>query len=356
MRYQSEQADALEAYVLRSFSLPATAHHLYSAIRWIERRKDVGLCGRVIAGYRELSDTARIDIGSIKPALLALQERGLIALRIGLPIKGARVATEIRRSTLDEIKARSRAGDDIAARLAAALTGRAFRFHGETISPTWSVCHTGRVISAKPNIQGEPEAKRWNGLAVGLTSGRALVHADIRQAEPTVIKHLLGIPADRDLYAEFMRGAGCDRDAAKKAVNMLAYCRDSLACFRHWPAAAGDSLRDYVEPLAAYKARLLADARRTRTVHTCTGRSIIAGERRRIHAGHVLNWRVQGTVADIVNAACLDILSRTAVLVPVHDAVYAVVSEADVDSVAASMVDEARRHGLGLDARTNVRR
>ena len=358
VKYESEKADALDMYVSRAVPLRGPARHLYFAIRRLEIRRNVGLCRLVFAPYDDLADEAAIDRKSVKNALVALQQLGLISLRIGTPIKGGRDATEIRRSTLDEIKARSRVGDDAAERLATALTGRALRFHDRTVRPTWNVSLTGRVCSSSPDIQGKKPADRATGLAAGLTQGFVLVHADIRQAEPGIVKHLLGFPVERDLYAQYMKGAGCDRDEAKRRLNALQYCANTIAYFRHWPSASQDALRDYVEALAEYKAALFAQARKSRCVTTCTGRTIFAEKaaNKRLHAGRVLNWRVQGTVADIINAASLDILACTKVLVPVHDSIYAILAEADAGTVASSIETHAWTHGLPSRVRVEITR
>lgn len=353
MSYPSERADTLEVYVHKTHALSGPAHHLYHALRWIEREKS-GLCRTVFAGYRELSAEAAIDITSVKPALLALQTDGLIELTIGRPVKADKTATAIRRKTLDELKAKSMQGDDDARRLATALSSMAFAFGDRTICPTWTVGRTGRVCSSKPNIQGISTVDRLAGLKAGLRQGVVLVHADIRQAEPTIIKHMIGIPADRDLYRQYMNTTGCPRAEAKKAINALAYCRNTLACFNHWTVPAQEALRDYVHRLADYKRDLHAESRRTRAVTTFTGRTISAEKGIRIHPGRVMNWRVQGTVADVVNAACIRLLDCVSALVPLHDAIYAVLPTDKAGNVQAAIIAKAREVGLLLTVTTEV--
>lgn len=354
MQYPSEKADSLERYVRKTFSLPRTARHLYSAMRWLEMNKKARCCGEVFAGYREIAEEAGIDIRSVKPALQALQTAGLVEVVIGCPIKSQKCATSIRRKTLDEIKSQSTQGDGDAHRLAAALSKMAFRFGEKVIKPCWTVGRTGRVCSSKPNIQGMAPADRLAGLKAGFKDGYALVHADIKQAEPSVIKHLLKIPQERDLYRQYMDATHCRRDQAKKAINSLAYCRNSMACFEHWPPLAQTALRDYIEALADYKKELLVECRKSRIVRTITGRVIVAEKGGRLHAGRVMNWRVQGTVADIVNAACLRLLDSATVIVPLHDAVYAAIPNDKTPLVEAAITDKAREVGLTLKVETQV--
>jgi len=353
MTYPSDKADFLETYVRQRFPLRGPPLHIYAGLRWMERKKS-GFCRPVYINQRDIADISGINVKSVKPSLAEMMELGVIDWKNGTPIKGGKIATMIRRKTLAELQARLALGDDDACRLARALSGRSFVFEGDTVKPTWTPAHTGRVCSSNPNVQGKPSAARLAGLRAGLRQGQVLVHADIRQAEPTLIKHLLHIPVDRDLYAEYMAVMGCPKPDAKKAINTLAYCKATLAVFAHWPEAAQAALRDYVEPLAEYKAKLFAASRRTRSVTTLTGRTINAGKGVRLHPGTIMNWRIQGTVADVVNAACLRLLDCASVLVPLHDAVYAVVPTDQAATVEASITDKAREVGLPLTVKPEV--
>ncbi len=355
MSYPSERADSLELYVRKAVSLSGKAHHLYGAMRWLEREKS-GLCRKVIARYRDIASHASIDIKSVKSALQELQTAGLIELTIGSAIKSDHLATVIRRKTLDEIKMRFTQGDDNAHRLATALSGRTFYFVDKIVKPCWTVGVTGRLSSSDPNIQGTKgkDSARVAGLKPGLKQGQILVHADIRQAEPMVILNILKMPLERDLYQEYANATGCSRDNAKTPVNTLAYCKNSLACFNHWPEPAQSVLRDYVEKLADYKAMLFATSRRTRTVTTHTGRSMVAVKGRHFHAGIAMNWRVQGTIADIVNDACLRLLDCASVIVPVHDAVYAILPVDKAGIVEVAITEKVREIGLSLQIKVAV--
>ena len=113
-------------------------------------------------------------------------------------------------------------------------------------------------------------------------------------------------------------------------------------------------LRDYVEKLADYKAMLFATSRRTRTVTTLTGRSMVAEKGRHIHAGIAMNWRVQGTIADIVNDACLRLLDCASVIVPVHDAVYAVLPVDKAGLIDETITEKVREIGLSLQIKVEL--
>lgn len=352
--YPSEKADSLEYYVRQTFRFPRTAQHVYGAIRWLERQKRVGLCKMVFVGYREIAEEAHIDVKSVRKALEQLQMTGLVEVVFGSPIKTLKLATSIRRKTLDEIKALSRQGEDDASRLAKALFNMKIRFGDKIITPSWSVGRTGRVCSSKPNIQGKNHAERLAGLKGGLTDSHVLVYADIEKAEPTIVKHLLKIPKTRDLYRQYMDATGSSRPVAKKAINMLNYCRDSRACFSHWPEQAQVVLSDYVQKLVDYKKDLVLKARKEKRVATLTGRIIVTEKGRRLHAGHPMNWRIQGTVADLVNFACLRLLSFASVVLPEHDGIYAIVPKDKVPLVKGLLMERAREMGLPLTVKAEV--
>jgi hypothetical protein len=352
MNYPSAEADSLESFVRKTFRLPPRAQNLYCGLRWLEKSK-LGFCKPVCAGFRDISEEAGIGIGFVKPALLDLQEKGLIHLEIGSPIKAKKKATSIQRLTLDEVKTRTTQGDHSCHRLAQALYARpALLFNGIAVKPSWSVAGTGRVMSSGPNIQGMPGAERIAGLQSGLTQGQVLVDADIKQADPTVIKSLIGIPLERDLYQEYANVSGCSRDDAKKPVNTLAYCLRLDGYFGHLSKPAQAVLRDYYTALKIYRTTLFAEARRQHGITTMTGRFMNAVPGKRLHAGKVLCWRVQGTVADIISAACLRLLDIATVVMPVHDAILAILPTERAGIVAGTIQDEA--HKIGLTVRVKV--
>jgi len=351
MIYPSEKADSLEMYVRRTFTLTSSAAHVYAGLRWLERDDRSGFCRTVIKGHRDIAKAVRVNKCTVNHALLELQEKGLIDLILGNSIRSKKEATSVRRRTLEEIKARFMVGDDVAHRLARELSKRSFKFDGKLFHPTWTPGHTGRISSSQPNVQGFKSKERLAGLLARMKPGFVLVHADIKQAEPTLIKHVLGIPNTRDIYADYATAAGCSRDEAKKPVNTLSYCRRSLACFGHWLMEAQDVLRDYAQALDAYKIDLYEKSIKSRSVTTLTGRTISAENRTkqtRVHRGHYLNWRIQGTIADVINAAALNLLEHVDVLIPVHDALYVIIPQDKAAVVEKLIHEEGRKAGLSL--------
>jgi hypothetical protein len=286
-----------------------------------------------------------------------MQEKGVMEVKIGSPIKKDAKATEFRRLTLAEIKTRLPPDSD-ARKLAKALASRPFDFEGELKRPCWNAGHTGRVCSKHPNFQGLPANRRVQGLMQNVGLGRMLVCADIKQAEPTIIKHILGFPKETDLYALLMEAAGVDRQKSKDMLNALAYSRNTQGFFSHWPdrAQSDATLRSYADQLHRYKQALLKDVRKSRTVTTLTGRRVAVEKGMRLHAGMPFNWRVQGTVADIINPVCLALLDISKVVIPMHDAIYAVLPDNSATAFVADMITvRAREIGIVISVQTEVK-
>lgn len=355
--YPSVLADVLDDYVRRMFTTTRTASHLYTALRWVERERGNRFCETVFTSYRELATFARIDVKSVPSALVELQALGLIALQVGSPRLAERQGTAIARTAIESIRGVKHPQTETAAFLASALTGRAIMFNGAEVRPTFTVSLTGRVGSKRPNLQGLPEAERMAGLSNDIPAGFALFCADIKQAEPTVIKHVLRTPAKTDLYAAWMTVTGAKRPEAKKQINRIAYTKNAEGCARHWPQAAQDhpELKAYVKDLVAYRDKLAVAARKNKRVTTLSGRAITWGSGTRPHKGNFLNWQVQGTVADIVNAACVDLITSAAALLPVHDAVYAVLPlSLGKNHVADLLKQKASALGLRIEVKSAV--
>lgn len=353
-------AHQAEKYVFKRFNcLSHTALHIYAGIRFLEEEQR-GFCCQVFADYRAIARVSHVTKNAVRDGLLCLMEAGLVNAEIGSPVKDDKRATMLTRVCVDDLKRNSPDQEGIAQRLADALKRMPFMFKGKTVTPLWSVARTGRVCSAKPNIQGLKEPVRVEGLCEGLPVGHTLEHADIKSADPTVIKHVLNMPQDADLYTCYMHAAECDRKAAKIKVNMLAYVRDSPAVFQYWPEAARNDpvLSEYVMKLQEYKTNLFCQAQKTRSVTTLTGRPIAAETGERLHAGRVFNWRIQGTIADIVNDAALELIDRPEVktVVPLHDALYVVRTGGEEGAVETALLTQAQKLGIQIQVATECKR
>ena len=355
--YPIERAIALEKYVRYKIPLSLLGYRMYEAIKWLEMKKS-GLCQLVFAGYDELTSESRIDQRNIKKTLVELREQGVMAVKIGTPIKNGGIATEIRRFTIAEIK-ELHPHDDDAAKLAEKLRAVPFEFEGEKICPYWDAGITGRVSAKRPGFQTYNDIRRWKGLTRDVRPGMMMVYSDVKQAEPTVIKHLLNLPLETDLYGLLTEATGFNRKAVKKMMNALAYGPNSLAYFAHWPEKAkrDSTLRTYAERLQGYKTELLREARTAWTVKTLQGRLVaVRKDGKRLHAGRPLNWRVQGTVADIINPVCLGLFEKAELVIPLHDGIYALLPAAIGETYVADLITEgARQIGIAVKVVTQVK-
>lgn len=140
---------------------------------------------------------------------------------------------------------------------------------------------------------------------------------------------------------------------------MLAYASSAIRIVKHWPAKAQNVFMPYAEALDAYKDALWEKGKprnkQRRFVHTLDGTKIVVDKSKQPHHGTILNWQIQGTVADITNGACLKILELEAskgwkLCFPVHDAVYVIGIPEQAVEINHIMEDEAQRLGLSLTA------
>jgi DNA polymerase I-like protein with 3'-5' exonuclease and polymerase domains len=95
-----------------------------------------------------------------------------------------------------------------------------------------------------------------------------------------------------------------------------------------------------------------------RFADTLGGSRISADRGQRNHKGRVFNWRIQGTVADIINSASLEIIQREKtegwmLLFPVHDSIYVVGKIQQSEELKQVIVRKAK--DLGLDLSVDVK-
>ena len=81
-------------------------------------------------------------------------------------------------------------------------------------------------------------------------------------------------------------------------------------------------------------------------MHTVTGRKIEANRAEPPHRGQILSWKIQGTVADITNAACVEIIERESsegwqFCFPAHDSVYVIGTPEQAPEIAAILKQKA---------------
>jgi hypothetical protein len=183
----------------------------------------------------------------------------------------------------------------------ARLAARGIRLDGELVHPRIGVgtC-TGRVTYTAPALQGVPKAERPARLTPA-TPGRRFVRADYGQIEPRILltilhdRGLIAWAPGEDLYRTLC-GDAIDRESAKVAVN-------SLINGGRPPEGASGRLAEFIEAADAYRGELARRAEAEGLVLTLTGRAIPLPADEENHAGKAVNRVLQGTAADIFNAA-----------------------------------------------------
>jgi hypothetical protein len=187
----------------------------------------------------------------------------------------------------------------------AQLQSRGIRLDGRLVHPritvgtcTGRVCYTG----TDPHLQGLPKSDRLARLGP-VVDGRVFVQADYALIEPRILHSLLrqrGLIAwepGLDLYLT-LGGDQANRDQLKTAVN-------SLIKGGAPPSDATGRLAEFIQAAASYRAELARQARVEGFVRTLTGRHIALAADEENHSGKAVNRVVQGSAADIFNAAAL---------------------------------------------------
>ncbi len=361
--FNFEQAEKLENYVRNRYrnQLSNGALSFYFCAFQPLERAGLGLCEPITATYPKLAAAGFRSPSRLREVLDSLAGV-LCEVETGTPIKGqdGKEATRLRRYSLHELmngEPRRKLIDYAPAdarELAEILFSRTFAYGKETACrPSWNVLRTGRVQSSKPNIQGDSEAKRAANLCAGLQPGQVLIYADYKAAEPSIIQKTIGYSFDSDPYQKAAGLLGIDRKSAKPKVNSLAYHPNSKTALSFWQCPPAEKeFMQYAEALTAYKEKLWTIGKprnkKRRYVHTLTGRKIEADRGRAAHRGKVLAWQIQGTVADILNAACLKIIEQETskgwkLCAPLHDAAYVIGTAEQAEEIKEIMEAEAAR-------------
>ncbi|MCF7855429.1 MAG: hypothetical protein K9N51_11575 [Candidatus Pacebacteria bacterium] len=331
-------------------------------IPYLERKHGVGFTGRVAASFTDIAEAGCMARTGLRGILTELQ--GIVAwVNIGSPVKGGKRATLIKRYTLPQLmqKEQHEARAD-AERLKQVLSGRDFTFNGKPCRPSWQILRTGRVQASEPNVQGMSKRNRAIGLATGLQDDDVLFCLDYRQAEPTIIQHLIGCSFREDIYNVVCEAFQYSRYMGKKHTNMLHYAKaDPTKLLDNWPETLQDKLRAYTKQLEDYRNQLWHKGRKTRKLRrhtkTLTGRIIEADKAQQVHRGQLFSWHLQGSVADVLNAVCLRIIDQETrrgwrFLLPVHDSVY-VIGKADHETELQSIMTEATS-AIGVDLNVKI--
>ena len=275
---------------------------------------------------------------------------------------------------------------DVLPKLVNPATGRIHTSYNQTVAAT------GRLSSSDPNLQNIPvrtEEGRRVRTAFVAPEGRVLMSIDYSQIELRVLAHLAGPGGFARAFAE---GADVHRRTAAevfevmeplvvpeqrriaKAVNFgivygqTAYgLSESLGISRAEARRIIERYNARYPELAAYRERVLTEARATGSVTTLLGRhrpitDLQAANRNVRMAAEraAINMPVQGSAADIIKLAMVDVHRRLAqdfpgqhMIMQVHDEL---VFEVDADQVDAirTMVVERMESALEIDVPLKV--
>lgn len=335
---------------------------------FLEQRKS-GFCKTVIASYEEIGNAACKDYSGLKKLLLELKKY-LCDIQFGSN-KGKKIATTIRRYTIAELSERIKQTGLTdnepahAKELSAILENRIFVYGTDlACNPFWNIKKTGRIYSKDPHVQGDSKEKRGGNLLYGLKDEQFLFDVDIKHAEPSIIQQVIGYSFDNkdpyNLYAGIMQ---IPRDMAKQEINMLAYCEKAVRVVEHWKPELQKWFMSYAQELDKYKEKLWESGKPfkplRRFVDTLGNTRIFADKGKRTHRGQLMNWHIQGTVADIINVACLEVISLEnekgwRFLFPVHDSFYVIGKEVHAKELEQIVVSKAKNLNLNLSVEVNL--
>jgi DNA polymerase-1 len=237
-----------------------------------------------------------------------------------------------------------------------------------------AVAATGRLSSSDPNLQNipirTPTGREIRGAFVA-EPGFMLISADYSQIELRVLAHLSGDEAlteafrrgedvhDRTAERVFGANSGLDPHELRRRAKIINYAllygktAFTLAKDIGVPqAAAQDFIHAYFAGYPAvrgYIDRTLADARASGIVRTMTGRRRLVPELKSANGmiraaaeRETVNMPIQGTAADILKKAMIDVAAALAarggasrMILTVHDELLFEAPDAEADDVAA---------------------
>lgn len=364
----------LRDYVSKKYSqvLTNTQLHFYFDLAIFEQDQN-GLCKPISANYNDLAKITHTAKGSVETSLPKLEQENLIELVIGETGPYSKIATTIRRRDISELKTKQykKCLKDykpvIAKEVAEILNQRGFIYQGRMVNPKFVPRSTGRIYSNSPNLQGEKNKnnERIKGLVSGLERDEVLIECDFKHAEPTIVKSLIpeiDLTQYPDLYQQLADEENISRDDAKTKVNSLANNKSAKYFVNHWTIPEDSIFHQYAIAIDNLKVKTWEQGKPIkgqirRHTKTLLGTVIECPKGEIMHKGQLLNRKIQGTVADIVNNASLEILNKEqekqwTYLIPVHDSVI-VKSKRDCSKQIAEIME---RHALksGVEIKVKI--
>lgn len=370
--YSYDEADKLHNFVRKMSyfkKLNNTALHIYFQGMYELEKKTTGLCQPTTASYREIAKYSNVSFQSIKKALDVLNGK-LCDIDIGQPRKSEKIATRFRRYTIKELQ-----DGNIyqklknerplpALKLQEIMRTRELIYNGEIVKPLWSIAKTGRLYTSNPNVQNIPKGKRYACLAQGLKDGEVVFNIDYRKAEPSVLKHTMKFESESDQYDTLNDILGITRNEAKIKLNSLHYISiDPIKIVETWPSNAQHLFMPYAEALHNFREKLWIESKPEgkgqRAIKTLCGSIIIADRGNAPHKGKLVNWYAQGSVSDLLNQVCIDIIEEESsegwrFLYPLHDAALVIGKPEQSNKLKEIFERIPQRYGLNMQVDCSV--
>jgi predicted transcriptional regulator len=328
---------------------------LFLCLQMIEKEP----CEPVTMKLQDIAKIIPFDRGNLSKQLKRLKEHGLIDYEAGEPLKRGGLATSFKRLTINEIES-GKMNQKIkkekmtsAVELSKILQTRDILWNGEKKKLTPSISRTGRIYTSLSNAE---KKDRVENLLCNLKENEILIEVDYKQAEPTVILKSIDYQFSfSDPYNELARAENISRDEAKKKMNSLSYIEGSPSkMILQWKDRSKELLSEYAEKLEAKRDELWEISKaKPRGSKTLTGHFIKAVKGDEIHKGTIFNWCIQGTVSDILNISCLEVIRQEKnhgwkLLYPLHDSAFIICKKDDPEKIKKIFEDTANLKNIPL--------
>lgn len=340
-------------------------------------RGQIGFYKPITASHARIAQIVGCHPNTVGPSLRALFELDLIDYSVGERGAGSdRAASVMRRRSIQELK-----GGAVPApiepviwdkaRLLADKLSRPLVYENKTLKPKWEPNRIGRIHCNM--IQCTPRRQQVAAYRSAIPAGHLLVRLDIEQAEPTVIKYLmkkegLAIPAwPPDPYQEIATCMSIPRDEAKQKLIAKHYVAKSTMAAKADFGPYGSRLCHYIQyarELDELKGKIRVRAKCNKppySVLTLGGRTIhnLAGKTRWPHNGRLLARIAQGTIADAIVPASLQIIELEDVkgwrlLSNMHDGFYMSVPDEGLADEAKLLLEGYARKLLPLNTKMEI--
>jgi predicted transcriptional regulator len=316
-------------------------------------------CEPVTMKLQDIANIIPFDRKNMSKQLKRLKEHGLIEYEAGEPLKRGGLATRFRRLKIDEIEKGKvihqlkQEKMNSAVDLSKILQTRNFLWKGEKKKLTPSISRTGRVYTSLSNAEKHDRAEN---LLCNIGKDEILIEVDYKQAEPTVISKSIDYQFPfSDPYMELAKAENISRDKAKEKLNSLSYIEGSPSkMILQWKDKSKELFSEYADKLEQKRDELWTISKaKPRGTKTLTRHFIKAVKGDEIHKGNIFNWCIQGTVSDILNISCLEVIRKEKnhgwkLLYPLHDSAFIICKKDDPEKIKKIFEDTAKSKNIPL--------